>query len=121
MFEGEASPGWGPDGMAARVRKSEPGTRKENVFLARPWVHKTWDESEISRTSRASCDDTHLFPFSSVPVDRSASAVLRYGCWPALLSFVTESLCRSLPPLAPTFVRFQLGKIKEKKKEKKKG
>lgn len=54
----------GPRRHGSKGRKSEPGTRKGNVFLARPWVHKTWDESEISRTSRASCDDTHSFPFS---------------------------------------------------------
>lgn len=51
---------------------------------------------------QASCDDTHplSFPFPPpVPVDRSASAVLRYGCWPALLSVLRLrdlSLCVAL-------------------------
>lgn len=100
-FEKEASSGWSPAAWQQGfvIPSPIPG-EKENVFLAVPWRSKTWDESEISRTSRASCDDTHpFFPFSPVPVDRSASAVLRYGCWPALLSFVTD-LSVALYPLS---------------------
>lgn len=63
-------------------------------------VFKTWDESEISRTSRASCDDTPIFSLSSpclltaVPQQCFATAAGQ-----RFLSFVTN-LSVALYPLS---------------------
>lgn len=84
----------------SKVRKSEPGTIRRKRVPRPSMVFKTWDESEISRTSRASCDETHLSLsltclLTAVPQQCFATAAgQRY------LSFVTD-LSVALYQLSP--------------------
>lgn len=83
------------------------------MFLTGSMVFKTWDESEISRTSRASCDDTHLFPFlpcllTAVPQQCFATAA---GQRFSPSSRISLSLFTHSPPNSRSFL---FGTRKEK-------
>lgn len=108
--------------MAARFVSPSPVPVEENVFLALPWCSKLGTNLR-SPAHLERVVTKPIFPFPSVPVDRSASAVLRYGCWPALFLLRHGSLCRSLSIVPPTVVRLSWEKKEkeQKKKKKKKG
>lgn len=90
------------------------------MFLAGPMVFKTWDESEISRTSRASCDDAQPFPFlrcllTAVPQQCFATAA---GQRFSPSSRISVSLFTHSPPNSRSFL---VGTGKESKKRIKTG